>query len=249
MKYGKEYEVGSYDIDVNDNMRASSILRFMEEAGDAQMRAAGFAYEDWFNSGKSFILTRMGVEVYDQIKKYDKILSKTWTCGAKGATLFRSYSLVREGKVMANSFSAWTVVDVDSGRIYRANEIDLSKYESDEPVELTIKDRFRLPSDLDYALMGTKKILPADVDKNLHMNNTNYPNMLTNLIPDILKKTVTSMNFRFMSEAPLDGELKIYGAKRNGPLELDDRADETYLFASRIGEKTNIEAQISLKKI
>lgn len=249
MKFEKNYEVGSYDIDINDNMKVSYILRYMEEAGDAQMRAADFSYEDWFNSGKSFILIRIGLEVYEEIKKYDKIISKTWTCGAKGATLFRSYSLERDGMIVASAFSVWAVVDVETGSIYRSKDIDLSRYEADEPVQLKIKDRFRLEADLDYKLLGEKEVLPADIDKNLHMNNTNYPNMLTNLIPDILDKTVTSMNIRFMTEASLGAKLKIYGVKLDKVNELDPRAEETYNFVSRIDDKTNIEAKISVRKV
>ena len=93
---------------------------------------------------------------------------------------------------------------------YRSSDIDISNYEEDEPINLDLPSRFRLPANLDYKKVGEKSIFYSDVDMNLHMNNTNYPDMLVNYIPDMIKKEVTSVNLRFMTEARLGEKLSIY---------------------------------------
>ena len=60
----------------------------------------------------------------------------------------------------------------------------------------------------------------SDVDINLHMNNTYYPDMLWGLIPDIQEKEVTSVNLRYQKEAPLGGEITIYNIFRKNPLTM-----------------------------
>jgi len=81
------------------------------------------------------------------------------------------------------------------------------------------------------------------------MNNTNYPNMICDFIPEIAESIITSINLRFMSEGPIDQTIEVFMAKGDRPLEEDREAEITYYFKSKVNNKTNIEAEIGIKKL
>lgn len=249
MRYTENYEVTCHDVDVNNNLKPSYILRYMQETANHHMRDRKPSYYDLFFQGKSFILTRITIEVYGQLHQYDKIQVQTWHCPEKGATFIRCYEISRGGEIIAKAYSVWAVTNHKTGKLCKASEVDISNYETEEPLELKLPTRFRLPKGMEFEKRGEKEVFYSDVDMNLHMNNTQYPDMLWNFIPDVMEKEVTSINLRFMKEAPLGSRAEIYMAKMEEPLPEDERAEETYCFISKIDGEINVEAEFGMKKL
>ncbi|MCI9638554.1 acyl-[acyl-carrier-protein] thioesterase [Emergencia sp. 1XD21-10] len=249
MRYTDNYVITSHDVDINNHLRPSLVQRYMIETADHQMRDRKPTYYELFVDGKAFILTRISIEIYRQTEKYDEITVQTWRCPEKGATFIRCFVMVCKGEIVAKGYSVWAVVNHETGKLCKASEVDLSNYEMEEPHEMGLKDRFRLPKDLKFEKVGTKQVAYSDVDINLHMNNTYYPDMLWGLIPDIQEKEVTSVNLRYQKEAPLGGEITIYMAKLPAPVPEDSRAEETYCFYTEVEAGTNVEAMIGVRKV
>lgn len=89
----------------------------------------------------------------------------------------------------------------------------------------------------------------CDVDMNRHMNNTNYPDMLWNFIPEVIDKQVTSINLRFMKEAPLGAVVDVYRTEMDAPLAEDPEAEETWCFYSLVDGEINVEGEIGVKRL
>ncbi len=249
MRFTEEYEITSHDIDVNNNVTPSLIIRYMQETANHQMRDRKPTYLDLFTKGFSFVITRMTVEIYEQLHQYDHIKVSTWSCEEKGATFIRCYEITRDEEVIAKAYSAWAVHNFNTGKLAKTSEVDLSNYEKDAAYKMSLPTRVRLPKDIEYRKVGEKEVLYSDVDMNLHMNNTNYPNMLWNYIPDVQNKKVTSINLRFKKEAALGCKVDIYMGKLPEPVKEDSLAEETYCFASKIGEDVNVEAIFGMAKL
>lgn len=249
MKYEEEYKTTSHDVDINNNIKPSLILRYMQETGNHQMRDRRPSYAELFAEGKSFILTRVAYEIYDEINQYDNIKVKTWRCQEKGATFIRCFCLERSGKVMSKAYSEWAVANHKTGRLSRADEIDISNYETDEPVKLSIPIKFRFPKDIEFEEVGKSKVMLTEVDMNRHMNNTYYPDKLWNYIPDVLNKKVTSVNIRYRKEAPLWAEVTVAMAQIDKEKYFDARAEEVYCFKTFVDGKVNTESIIGVSKL
>lgn len=249
MRYVEHYEISSHDTDYNDYIRPSLLQRYLIETADHQMRDRRPTYYELFVEGKAFILTRITIEIYGKIAKYDKIDVQTWRCPEKGATFTRCFQVMRGDEVMAKGHSVWAVVNHETGRLAKASELDLSNYEVEEPHEMNLPDRIRLPKDVVYTHVGTKVVFRGETDINRHMNNTYYSDILWGFIPGIEEKAVTSVNLRYRKEAPLGGKIEIYMAKRETPVPEDPHADETYCFYTEVEAGINVEALISVKKV
>ncbi len=249
MRYTENYEITCHDVDVNNNIKPSLILRYMQETANHHMRDRKPSYTELFSEGKSFILTRITIEIYAQLHQFDKIQVQTWRCPEKGATFIRCYEISRGGEIIARAYSVWAVANRRTGKLCKASEVDISNYETEEPLELRLPTRFRLPKDLAMEKAGEKTVFYSDVDMNVHMNNTQYPDMLWNFIPDVMEKEVTSVNIRFMKEAPLGSQLEIYMAKTAELMPEDERAEETYCFMSKINGEVNVEAEFGMRRL
>ena len=76
-----------------------------------------------------------------------------------------------------------------------------------------------------------------------HMNNTEYPDMLCDFLPDPSQGLVTRISIDFRREAPLGAEMTILRAE-----EMAEAALRRFYFESRIGGECGVRAMIELSK-
>ena len=85
-------------------------------------------------------------------------------------------------------------------------------------------------------------------DINGHMNNARYYNCLYDCIPNVEEYCITSLNMRFVHEAPLGSELKILRSDFLDPGKLDPRADKIVYFKTEANGEDNVHAVFGLKR-
>lgn len=209
MYYAMEHHIGCMDVDVNNNIKPTELIKCIQEAANGQMNARKPSYFELFWDRKSFIITRFSMEIYEQIHQFDEIETRTWTAGTRGATFFRGYEVVRNGRCVARASGDWAVVDTEDGHIYKTKEIDLSNYESGDKPVLSIDEKLRLPKGLKMEGCGTHHVMLSECDMNMHMNNTQYANMLWNQIDGVIGKEITSFSIRFRTEAKCGSDIMI----------------------------------------
>ena len=245
ISYVEHFSVLSHDVDANNNARPSIISRLMQETANHHMRDRKPTYYDLFFRGQSFIATRIAFEVKEQLHPYDNVDVHTWTSDGKGATFMRSHEIVRDGEVIVRSYSEWAVADRNTGKLCRTSDIDFSNYEKDEPLELKVPVRFHFPPETVFVNCGSWQVNYCDCDMNLHMNNTNYQDMIWNFVPEVEHKKLTSFSLRFMAEAPVNSIIEIERSKLDSPIDDGCGAEESYYFRSKVNGRTNIEALVS----
>ena len=239
MKWNEEYRVGSHDLDLNRTASASALMRFMQEAANCHMEGTKPSYDELFDCGYAFILSRFSMSVYAPLYLHDRITASSWACESRGVSYNRCYSIRRGDQLIAEAVSVWALVNTETGRLTRVGDVELG-YGEDEMLELDMPTRFKLPSDLRLSLVGERPTVYADVDMNRHMNNTRYPDILCGFIPEMEKSRVISAVINYVGEAPLGENIKIYMG----------RADGSYYFRTKREDgSVNVEAEIVLEEI
>ena len=163
MRYTKEFEVSSHDVDVNDHIKPSSLQRYMMETGMCQMRDRKPTYGELFHKDQAFILTRVTIEVFHQIRQFQAIRVQTWNCPAKGVTFNRCFEVYCGDVLMARAHTVWAVASPSTGKLWKSSEVDISNYEAEEALDMTLPTRLRFPKDLTFTPIGTKKVLFGEV--------------------------------------------------------------------------------------
>lgn len=240
MKWSGEYRINANDVDCNDILSASNIFKYMQEAAYSAMEADGPSYDQLYDQGLAFILSRMRMSSYAPIRAHETVEVQSWACESKGVQWNRCYRILRDGMIVAEAVSVWALCSVKDKKLRRVSEFDFG-YRTDDMIELDVPARFKIPDDVTMKLVGERAVEYADIDKNGHINNAHYPDILASYLgADMRGQRIISMGISYVSEAPLGESLKIYSGVSDGVY---------YVRTIRENGQTNVEAEIILEAI
>ena len=89
------------------------------------------------------------------------------------------------------------------------------------------------PASDSFELMGERTIRYSDIDYNMHMNNTKYPNMLCDFMPIDKIGEIREMTLEFLRESALGDTLSFYRSveEKDYYFKTQNTAGDTCLFA------------------
>lgn len=222
----------------------------LEELGDWQMASIGEEYNVMVHERHmAFIVSRMSIEILDRVPKHTVLTGETWVTDGRAATFPRYYALKRGGKYVAVAKSLWALVNTENKRLLRTTDYDMSAYPHDEDYDMAIPSKFRFSEDIEWYDAGTFHVGFCKSDVNGHMNNCLYAGELYDRIPDAHRYELTSINIRFMAEAPYTSTAEVMRSDLVVDESMDPRADYIVYFKSTVEGKTNVEVAFGLKEI
>lgn len=217
MKFSVDYTVDTHNTDISGVVRPSCMLRYIQQATSLQMRENPPSNDDLRREGKAFLLSRMRMSLYRPVREFEKITAQTWVPESRGYAFNRCGRILRGNTVVAESVMIWALVDIKTRKLLRVADNPLP-FEPEEPLSLDVADRIKIPDWLNLSLVGERTVAYSDTDINGHMNNTNYPDVFCDYIPDMKGKRVLSMVVSYINEAVLGETFKVYYGEGNGTL-------------------------------
>ena len=86
MKFKEHYNIRSYEVDLNGAIKPMQLMQLMQESGERQMRAEAMSYDDlYIKEHKSFVVSRMNIEIFEPAQKYSDVDVETWVIQGKAA--------------------------------------------------------------------------------------------------------------------------------------------------------------------
>lgn len=235
MIYAETYQVRWHDTDAAREMKPSEMIAYMQETANHQFRTHACTLDQMRDrDGVGFILSRIAVDFLAPVHAYDEIVVQTATCAGHGLCFPRRFEVKRDGKVVARAMSQWAMVRVADRTLVRADDAPLS-FGDEEEVMVSTPMRYRVPNDLCFEEVGERRIVYSDLDYNMHMNNTKYPNMLCDFLPDANALRVTGMSLSYRREAAF-GDLVAIERATDG--------EGTWYFRTRVKGNVCLEAMI-----
>lgn len=215
MKWIENYRVNSHDCDERGRVRPSLILRYMQETANLQLRSLGPTAEELTALDRAFILSRLNMSIYGEIYAYENITVSSWACESRGVSFNRAYQIRRGDELIAEAVSVWGLIGISDRHIYRVEDAELG-FDVDDPLELDAPRRVHIPKDMNLSLVGEKTVVYGDIDANRHMNNTNYPDMLCDFLPDVLQTRVTGFVLSYLHEGTFGHTLRVLRTETEG---------------------------------
>ena len=239
MKYSVEFHLISTDIAPNGGIRPGALLRYFQEAINLQMHDNPPSTEDLFDNGLAFILSRTTMKIYIPFKVYDKINVVTWANTSKGATFISSAQIFVNDELAADIITAWALVDFKNHKLVRVKDAVVGIGTLDELPDIPLPEKIRFPEG-EMALVGEKHILYGDIDRNNHMNNTRYVDMICDFLPDVENKAVKSFTINYLTESKLGEVLDIYHTSDG---------EKDYFYASKKDGTHSVDVELKLEEI
>ena len=216
MKHSEHYRIKWHDTDCNRRVRPSQVMMYMQETANAHLSAYAMNLDELRDRrGLAFLLSRASVELYADLHDRDEIDVFTWICESRGLSFNRCFQVMRGGELVAQAFTVWGLLDLSEKRLLRSNQFEYP-FEGEEALVPTVPSRVHLPQGLVMEEVGRRRIGYADIDYNLHMNNTHYPDMLCDFTPDILNRRVRGLALSYLHEATYGHTLRIFRAPAEG---------------------------------
>ena len=135
-QYQESLSLDTYRVDRSKTGKASGIWQVMQEAACHQMQKQRPSYTDLVDDGKALMLARVDLAIPEEIYLDEKLISSSWPCPSSRATFLRNYTLEKEGRRAAIAATQWTLVDLETRKILKVDEVDFSNYWYGEYIEL-----------------------------------------------------------------------------------------------------------------
>ena len=240
MIFSEKYITRWHDTDACRRVRATQLLVYMQETSNHHMESCGMSLDALRDKRHlAFILSKIRLSLYRPLYAFEEIEVQTWTCSNHGLSIPRFYRIVRNGEIIAEADTTWALLDLNTRALVRGDDCDVFSFEHESAPALDVPARFRLPKGAELTSIGKRRIVWSDLDYNMHMNNTRYPDMLCDFIlPEDIGR-INGFLLSYVNEAAFGDELDVLRAHDGN----------NYYFRTANGQgKTCLEAQILLSE-
>ena len=209
MIYEERFITKWHDTSLDRDVRPGAVLTYFQETANLQLEHQGMSLDRLRDErGLAFILSRICIRFYKPLPAYAPVIAQTWVCPSHAFTFPRCYRLLtQKGETVAEAGSVWALLRLRDRSFVRVDEFTYP-VESDEPLDELTDHRIRIPKE-PYEPAGQRQIFRSECDYNMHMNNTRYPDMLTDFLPDTGERRIRQMTIAFRNERALGHTLTI----------------------------------------
>lgn len=233
--------VESYDVQPNGNIKISSLLKMLQKAAGDDVNKTSLNYFSLADNGIAFVLTKMTVKLYSDIKLYDELVIVSHPRKIRGASFPRDFIIYVGEKVVAVARSMWVLLDLNNRTILRPTALeDPEALVPSEDNLFEIEDIRRVFDDNSLSRTNVCRVDYSMLDMNNHLNNTYYSDFIFNCIPADMHISDKNMylQINYKAEARLDDILEV---------KYDSCGDSSFDFSAinKTTDKTCFTAYIS----
>lgn len=248
MKYLTKYTTRAFDINIQRRLKPTALDQYLQESAERQIKDRDLPYDEIVTQRhKAFLLSRLSIEIYGGVEAYGDIDAETWVVEARAANFPRAYELFSNGELIVRAYANWALVDTDTKKLLKQGDYDMSNYPHDEAPEMSIPARVRIPKDVELSKVGEFNVGFSLTDINKHLNNAKYLDILNDYIPGIEELELTSMNIRYVHEAPYKSNVEVYMSEPIDAGDMDPRAEKIVYFKTMVNGDVNVEAVYGYK--
>ena len=170
-----KYLTNDVEVDVNEQLSAIDILKLLQRVTFAHSKIIGLDHQTMIDRDSAFwVVTKMKYVLNHPISANKKITLKTWTHLPQAVRFVRDLQIKEKNKLLVKAKSEWCCLDYKSRALRRSSSI---KYPNLEMIETKDNNITFSNTKIDFSekdFVYIKRIMPTDIDVNLHTNNLKY---------------------------------------------------------------------------
>ena len=194
-------------LDSFGRLKPSSILYFIQEAAGHHCKLLQVDWDTLAKQSLFWAVTRHRVQITRLPTRGETITVETWPMPTTRVAYPRCViAYDTEGKELFRSVSLWVLMDLESRALVLPGKSGVDVGGTLIGNELSVPHSLA-PKELKNT--ATRTVTYTCLDRNGHMNNTHYPDMLCDFTENILTKRVTGMTLSFLHEGAYGHTLKV----------------------------------------
>lgn len=170
----QRFTVDSRDVDLTGCARPSAVLGYLQEAATIAALALGASGPEVLRKYHCiWMIARMWLHLDEPLAWNETFTIRTWHRGAQGASSYRDFDLLRDGKPIGEAVSTWVLADADSYKLMAMDQ--LAEFRGTDGGALC-KERRLHGLKLPKVMTGREErpMRYSDTDINAHVNNSRY---------------------------------------------------------------------------
>ena len=181
--YRKDFEIDDSQVDCFGRMKLSQILFVAQEMGGEHSALMALDYDTLARRRLFWAVTRHRVQITRLPHSGETIHVETWPMPTTRVAFPRSVVAYGEdGSECFRAISLWVLMDLDTRNMILPGKSGITVTGTVRGTELAIPAGL-IPRQL--ANSRSRTVCFTDLDRNGHMNNTRYPDMLCDFLPDL----------------------------------------------------------------
>jgi acyl-ACP thioesterase len=231
-EYKIALKIASYDVGMDDRLKLSAVLRYQQEAGEQHLQSAGMGWRDMIDMGMVFVASRWRVAIHRLPRMEEQVTLTTWHRDRKGPRFTRCYEWRdAEGALLIEGAMQFALVSVAEHRLLRGDEFMARAPLPDAERNVACGDPGRIPAAA-TAPAGSYTVRWSDIDRNGHMNNTHYADLMLDFAP--AGRTPALVDLHFAGESRLGDTIAIACGDTDGVTTVVGDTDRGRTFAACI---------------
>lgn len=226
--------VASYDVGPDNRLRLSGILRYQQEAGERHLFDAGMGWNALLDKGMAFVASRWHAHIIRLPEMGERVTLTTWHRESRGARFMRCYEWRDEqGNMLLCSVMQFALLSLARHTLLREEEFDPDGVlpSHAESVDCADPARYKLP---ETGVVRNYAVGWSDTDRNQHMNNTRYADLVCDAIAEKLSgRHITDAQMHFAGECRLGDTITLSVGESDAVYVLGVTADRT-AFSARL---------------
>lgn len=213
-EYTQQVKLATYDIDANNTLRPSALLRYCQEACELHLACYGLTHEKMMKDGIVFVFTRAGATIHRWPGQHDPITIVTRARGMVGVQFYRSFDFYCGQEHLAEVLQASVVVSTEEHKLLRPKAFLNYGVGAGENTGQKL-ERMNLPENM--PVVGQREIRFSDLDYNGHVNNSVYNDIFCDFIPGGIKgRQLKEFQVHYVLESRENEVLEIQREERDG---------------------------------
>lgn len=218
------------DFDGEGNIKASSLMYHFQEIASRHAELLDAGFDELMDRHLIWVITKLKVKVYDRFNAGQKYILSTYPRPKKSVTMFRDYYIHDEaGNLLAAGMSHWCIINFETRKIEKTDIKFEGEYIDHQAFEEGIE---RISKSLQLIRVGEHTVVESDLDRNKHMNNCKYADMISDILGS---NKYESFIINFAQEALLGDEILLYKGESKGRTVVTGKLDDnTMIFQASI---------------
>lgn len=206
MSCEQKFKVQSYEVQPDGCIKISALMKFFQKLAGDDLEGTSLMYENLASFNMAFVLTKVDLKIYSDIKLYDSIIVTTHARPLRGATFLRDFIVRKNNQICAYASTSWVMFDLKQRTILRPSAIEsigTIPTSSDDIIELpSVRRKVDLTS---LFRTDVRKVRYSHLDMNNHLNNTYYADFIFDCVSQA--KHVTDKGLYFHIEYKNEGRI------------------------------------------
>ncbi len=213
----ENYRIRSYEVDCCNRLSILSAFNYMQEAASRHAEALGVSIHQLLAENKTWLLSRLKINISDYPGWNDRIRVNTWSSGAQQSFALRDFELTdTDHRPFAKALSAWLVIDLQRRRPIRIGPF-LERLKPIEGRHILDGGLDKLPPLKQHTHEIRFVVRYSDLDINQHVNNVKFVEwVIESLPPAVLNSMILKeLEINFLAEAFYGDQILVNCAPQN----------------------------------